>query len=111
VLDRRSDDLAKSFLTPLTRKQRGRLVAAMGDVERLLTAALVEIRPTDPTQPDAKACFRSYFAELDRRSDSGFDPSQGVSADRHELRPPAGLLLVAYLRHEAVGCGGGQASC
>jgi GNAT superfamily N-acetyltransferase len=105
VLDRRSDDLAKSFLTPLSRKQRGRLVAAMGDVERLLTAALVEIRPTDPTQPDAKACFRSYFAELDRRSDSGFDPSQGVSADRHELRPPAGLLLVAYLRHEAVGCG------
>src|SRR3954465_5226371 len=41
-LARRSDDLAKSFLTPLSPRQRDRLVAAMGDVERLLTAALVE---------------------------------------------------------------------
>jgi hypothetical protein len=66
VLDRRSDDLAKSFLTPLTRKQRGRLVAAMGDVERLLTAALVEIRPTDPTSPTPRRAFvvtsRSWIA-------------------------------------------------
>jgi DNA-binding MarR family transcriptional regulator/GNAT superfamily N-acetyltransferase len=105
LLDRRSDDLAKSFLTPLAPKQRARLVAAMGEVERLLTAALVEVRSTDPAHPDAKACFRSYFAELDRRSESGFDPSQGISADPHELRPPAGLLLVAYLREEAIGCG------
>jgi DNA-binding MarR family transcriptional regulator len=57
VLDLRSDDLAKSSLTPLTPKQRGRLVAAMGHFDSLLTAALVAIRPTDPTQPDAKACF------------------------------------------------------
>src|SRR4051812_47840311 len=42
-LDGRSDDLAKSFLTPLTPGQRDQLVAAMGDVERLLTAALVEL--------------------------------------------------------------------
>src|SRR3954468_21963277 len=104
-LDRRSDDLAKSFLTPLSARQRERLVAAMGDVERLLTAALVEIRPIDPGDPDAKACFRRYFAELDRRSDSGFDPTQGISAEPHELVPPAGLLLVAYLREEPVGCG------
>jgi GNAT superfamily N-acetyltransferase len=78
----------------------------MGDVERLLTAALVEIRPVDPAHPDARSCIRRYFAELDRRSDTGFDPSRGgESAEPHELRPPAGLLLVAYLREEAVGCG------
>src|SRR3954469_16179977 len=104
-LDRRSDALAKSFLTPLSARQRERLVAAMGDVERLLTAALVEIRPIDPGDPDAKACFRRYFAELDRRSDSGFDPAQGISVEPHELVPPAGLLLIAYLREEPVGCG------
>src|SRR3954469_10576638 len=80
-LDGRSDDLAASFLTPLSASQRERLVAAMGDVERLLTAALVEIRRVDPGDLDAKACFRRYFAELDRRSDSGFDPAQGISVE------------------------------
>src|SRR3954471_11855239 len=104
-LDRRSDDLAKSFLTPLSPGQRDRLVAAMGDVERLLTAALVEMRPVHPTHRDAQACFRRYFAELDRRSDLGFDPAQGISAEPHELVAPAGVLLIAYLREEPVGCG------
>jgi DNA-binding MarR family transcriptional regulator/GNAT superfamily N-acetyltransferase len=105
VLDQRSDELAKSFLNPLTAGQRGRLIAAMRDVERLLTAATVEIGPVDPTHPDARLCIRAYFAELDRRSETGFDPTQGISAESHELRPPAGLMLVAYLRSEPVGCG------
>jgi GNAT superfamily N-acetyltransferase len=65
----------------------------------------VQIRPVDPADPDARFCIRSYFAELDRRSDSGFDPAAGISAEPHELRPPAGLLLVAYLRSEPIGCG------
>ena len=47
-LDRRSDALAGSLLAPLTPEQRERLVGAMRDVERLLTAAMVEIRPVDP---------------------------------------------------------------
>jgi DNA-binding MarR family transcriptional regulator/GNAT superfamily N-acetyltransferase len=104
-LDARSDDLAESFLTPLDARQRDRLVAAMHDVERLLTAAMVEVKPTDPDNPDARECVRAYFDELDRRSDSGFDPGAGISAEPHELRPPAGLFLVAYLRSEPVGCG------
>src|SRR4029077_4772288 len=37
ILDRRSDELAASFLAPLGEQQRSRLVAAMADVERLLT--------------------------------------------------------------------------
>jgi DNA-binding MarR family transcriptional regulator len=105
LLDRRSDELAKSMLTPLSSAERGRLVTAMREVERLLTAAPVEIRRVDPADPDARSCVRRYFDELDRRSDSGYDPSQGVSAEPHELRPPAGLLLVAYLRDEPIGCG------
>jgi DNA-binding MarR family transcriptional regulator/GNAT superfamily N-acetyltransferase len=104
-LDGRSDELAESLLRPLTGRQRDRLVAAMCDVERLLTAAMVEIRPVDPAHPDGRFCIRSYFAELDRRSDSGFDPARGTSAEPHELRPPAGLFLIAYLRSEPVGCG------
>lgn len=105
VLEERSDDLARSFLAPLDASRRARLVAAMEEVERLLTAASVEIRPVDPGHPDARQCLRSYFAELDRRSETGFDPAQGISAEPHELRPPAGLMLVAYLQSEPVGCG------
>jgi DNA-binding MarR family transcriptional regulator/GNAT superfamily N-acetyltransferase len=104
-LDRRSDDLAASFLTPLSASQRERLVAAMGDVERLLTAALVELRPVDPAHPHARACLERYFAELELRSGTPFDPATGATAEPHEIRPPAGLLLLAYLRDEPVGCG------
>src|SRR3954447_9047012 len=104
-LDRRSDDLATSFLTPLSPRRRERLVAAMGDVERLLTAALVEIRPVDPAHPDAQACPARYFPELERRAGTPFDPATGATAEPHEIRPPAGLMLVAYLRGEPVGCG------
>jgi GNAT superfamily N-acetyltransferase len=105
ALDARSDDLARGLLEPLGEAQREQLVAAMRTVERLLTATVVEIRPTDPTHPDARRCVEAYFAELDRRSPSGFDPAAGVSAAPHELRPPNGVLLVAYLRAEPVGCG------
>src|SRR5438128_1331093 len=38
LLDERSDALARSMLDPLTTSQRDRLVSAMGEVERLLTA-------------------------------------------------------------------------
>ncbi|HXV33766.1 MAG TPA: bifunctional helix-turn-helix transcriptional regulator/GNAT family N-acetyltransferase [Gaiellaceae bacterium] len=105
VLDRRSDELARSFLEPLTPAQRDRLVGAMRDVERLLTAALVEIREVDPSHPDARQCLRSYFAELERRSGTSFDPTTGSTAEPHEIRPPAGVFLVAYLREAPVGCG------
>ena len=104
-LDRRSDALAESLLAPLTDGQRERLVGAMRDVERLLTAAMVEIRPVDPEHPDARQCLRSYFAELERRSGVSFDPHVGSTAEPHELRPPAGEIVVAYLRAEPVGCG------
>jgi GNAT superfamily N-acetyltransferase len=70
ALDKRSDELAQSLLTPLSSTQRERLVA-----------------------------------ELNRRSERGFDPSVGATALPHEVRPPAGEFFVAYLHGEAVGCG------
>jgi DNA-binding MarR family transcriptional regulator/GNAT superfamily N-acetyltransferase len=105
VIDERSDDLARSLLTPLSRRQQDRLVAAMQEVERLLTAASVTIRAVDPSHADARAGIRAYLAELDRRFPEGFDPAIGVTAEPHELRPPAGEILVAYLHNEPVGCG------
>jgi DNA-binding MarR family transcriptional regulator/GNAT superfamily N-acetyltransferase len=105
LLDRRSDDLAESLLEPLTESQRERLVGAMSDVERLLTIGMVQIAPRDPADPQAQHCLREYVSELDRRFEGGFDPEHSISADAPELRPPAGLLLVASLSSEAVGCG------
>jgi DNA-binding MarR family transcriptional regulator/GNAT superfamily N-acetyltransferase len=105
TLDKRSDTLAQSLLAPLTSEQRERLVAAMRDVERLLIAASVEMRPVDPEHPDAQYCLAEYAAELNRRSTRGFDPSVGATALPHEVRPPAGQFFVAYLHGEAIGCG------
>jgi DNA-binding MarR family transcriptional regulator/GNAT superfamily N-acetyltransferase len=105
LLDRRSDELAASLLVGLSATQRTRLVEAMAVVERLLTAGLVEVDVEDPASTAARFCIESYFAELDTRFDSGFDPSQSISADVEELTEPAGLLLVARLRGEPVGCG------
>jgi DNA-binding MarR family transcriptional regulator/GNAT superfamily N-acetyltransferase len=106
LLDARSDELARSLLEPLTAAQRERLAGAMREVERLLTAGLVAIAPADPAHPDARRCLAAYFAELDRRDENGFDPVASDSAPPHELRPPGGVLLLARLRGEAVGCGG-----
>jgi DNA-binding MarR family transcriptional regulator/GNAT superfamily N-acetyltransferase len=105
LLDERSDEFANSFLEPLNEKQRNRLVEAMSDVEGLLTAGMVEIKPFDPLHPHSQYCMNQYFHELDRRFEGGFDPSISISADADELRPPAGLLLVANLRSEPIACG------
>jgi DNA-binding MarR family transcriptional regulator/GNAT superfamily N-acetyltransferase len=105
LLDRRSDDLAGSLLAPLSERQRSRLVEAMGEVERLLTAGMVEVAEVDPASPAGRHCLAAYFAELDRRFDGGFDPGTSISASDDELRRPNGLLLVATLRREPVACG------
>ena len=105
VLDRRAEALAAGLLAPLTDRQRDRLVAAMAEVERLLTAALVEVGATDPADPDARWCLAQYMAELDRRFAAGFDPARSLPLDRDEMVPPVGMFVVARLRGAPVGCG------
>jgi DNA-binding MarR family transcriptional regulator/GNAT superfamily N-acetyltransferase len=104
-LDRRSDDLAASLLAQLSASQRDRLVSAMSEVERLLTSAMVEIAPVDPADPRARHCVREYAAELQRRFPAGFDPRRSRQVQDAELRPPAGVMLLATLQLEPVGCG------
>jgi hypothetical protein len=38
---------------------------------------------------------QSYFDELDRRFDTGFDPARSIPANDESLRLPVRLLLVA----------------
>jgi ribosomal protein S18 acetylase RimI-like enzyme len=105
-LDRRSDELAWSLLEPLGERQRAALTDAMATVERLLDASLVAISIEDPASPDARRCERRYYDELAVRFESGFDPARSGIAEPSEVTPPAGLLLLARLRGEPVGCGG-----
>jgi DNA-binding MarR family transcriptional regulator/GNAT superfamily N-acetyltransferase len=104
TLDQRSDELAWSLLEPLSAAQQDELLSAMRSVERLLTAGVVEIKAVEPTHPDARRCIDAYFAELDRRSRLDFDHTASISVEPHEVRPPAGVLLLAYLGGEGVGC-------
>ncbi|MEL7156738.1 MAG: MarR family winged helix-turn-helix transcriptional regulator [Actinomycetota bacterium] len=105
TLDEGSDRLAASLLDPLSPRQRDRLVEAMDTVRMLLTAGSVDISVEDPATDVAQFCIGAYFAELDRRFEAGFDPAISISADVEELTEPAGLLLVARLRAEPIGCG------
>jgi DNA-binding MarR family transcriptional regulator/ribosomal protein S18 acetylase RimI-like enzyme len=104
-LDAASDALASSLLEPLGDGQRQRLVEAMATVERLLTAGLVEVAPEDPASAAAQACLAAYFAEIDERFETGWDQSVGIRLEPADMAPPRGLLLLARLHGEAVGCG------
>lgn len=105
-LDRVSDELAAGILAPLSERQRDELIAAMGEVERLLTASMVRFEVTDPSHPDARRSVANYFRELDERFEGGFDPGKAKPADDAALREPAGSFLVARLHGEPIGCGG-----
>ena len=104
-LDRLSDDAAGSILAPLSDRQRDRLITAMADVERLLTASAIELAGADPRHPAARACQQAYASELASRFEAGYDPAQSMTVDDANLTPPAGLLLVATLHGGPAGCG------
>jgi DNA-binding MarR family transcriptional regulator/GNAT superfamily N-acetyltransferase len=101
-LEAASDATATSILHPLSDRQRARLLEAMSDVERLLLASLVEIGRRPPSDPLARVCLRSYLTEIESRFGTHFDSGGGDE----QLVPPHGLLLVAVLQGEPVGCGG-----
>ena len=75
------------------------------EMECRLRATQVEVDPEDPARPRAQQCLREYFAELDRRFDSGYDPAAASPCELDEMRPPVGIFLVATVGDEAVGCG------
>jgi DNA-binding MarR family transcriptional regulator/GNAT superfamily N-acetyltransferase len=103
-LDKRSDDAASAVLDPLSPRQRERLVTAMAEVERLLSASLIHVTIAEPADPAAHAAWARYYAELGRRFPEGYDPGAAVQVADDDLRPPRGLSLVATLHGAPVGC-------
>ena len=104
--DRLSDHLAASMLEPLTVSEQSRLLAAMGEVERLIRAASVKVAAEAADSDDARLCLDAYFQELKARFESGFEAATDDSAGAEDMTPPSGLFVIARLDCEAVGCGG-----
>jgi DNA-binding MarR family transcriptional regulator/GNAT superfamily N-acetyltransferase len=104
--DRLSDELAASMLKPLDPAQRGRLMAAMSEVELLIRAASVEIASEAPDSAEARSCLGEYFRELGARFEGGFHHEKEGLADAAEMAPPTGVFVLARLDGEAIGCGG-----
>ena len=104
-MNRRSDRAATALLESLPEAQRSRLVAAMGEVHRLLRLAGLRIERVHPASPVARMCVAHYYAELDRRFEAGFDPAASLPAEDRELIPPRGAFLVASVDGEPVACG------
>jgi DNA-binding MarR family transcriptional regulator/N-acetylglutamate synthase-like GNAT family acetyltransferase len=103
LLDRRSDALARDLLLALSEGQQERLLKAMDEVERLLSASQVEVAVEDPDSEDARWCLAQYYAEIDRRFEGGFDPALARQVAASDMRPPHGRFLIARLRGRAVG--------
>jgi DNA-binding MarR family transcriptional regulator/GNAT superfamily N-acetyltransferase len=104
-LDDRSERLARDLVAPLSDGQRSRLAEALDSADRLLRAATTEIAPDDPESAAAQLALTSYYDELARRFDDGFDPGK---ESFEEFRPPDGVMLLAVSDGEPVACGGVQ---
>ena len=104
--DRLSDNLAASMLGPLDTSEQRRLLAAMGEVERLIRAASVKVAAEAADSADARLCLEAYFRELAARFETGFDVAADDSARVKDMTPPSGLFVIARLDGDAVGCGG-----
>jgi DNA-binding MarR family transcriptional regulator/GNAT superfamily N-acetyltransferase len=103
-LDRRSDEAAAGLVAPLTPGQRSRLAAAMDEVQRLLRLAAITIQPVPAGSAVGQSCLLAYAHELSTRFPEGYDPAELTSAS--SLKPPRGVLLVAFDGADAVGCVG-----
>jgi DNA-binding MarR family transcriptional regulator/GNAT superfamily N-acetyltransferase len=101
--DALSDDLAKSFLEPLSAPQRNRLLTAMAEVEAMMNAGSIRIDIEPADSEDALWCLAAYFAELDERFEEGFDRAKGVTDA--DTGAGTGCFMIARLDGHPVGCG------
>jgi DNA-binding MarR family transcriptional regulator/GNAT superfamily N-acetyltransferase len=104
-LDKRSNAVAHRMLEPLGPKQRETFLSSLAQIERLLQASMATFEVEDPRTATARWCLSQYFAELNERFDTGFDPARSLYADTRVFSRPSGAFVVARVSGRAVGCG------
>jgi GNAT superfamily N-acetyltransferase len=77
----------------------------MPPAEPTAPADPILIDDADPESPGAKACLAAYYATLDARFETGFDPAV-TPAEPGRLRPPQGAFLIARRGEALLGCVG-----
>jgi uroporphyrinogen-III synthase len=101
-------------LVPMVKLAAERLAAVGGDSSPIRRdesptnprpAAFEEV---DPRSGEARSAMSAYFAELDRRFPTGFDPGDGLDRGAEALGPPDGAFVVARREGRVVACGGVQ---
>jgi DNA-binding MarR family transcriptional regulator/GNAT superfamily N-acetyltransferase len=109
-LERRSEEVARRLVAPLSERQRSDLAIALDTAERLLRAATVEFDVVDARSADARWVLDQYFAELDERFPTGFDVDTARDEDTEAaaLAPPDGAFIVLRSDLSPFGCGGLQ---
>jgi DNA-binding MarR family transcriptional regulator/GNAT superfamily N-acetyltransferase len=105
-LDRRSDDAARRLVQPLSPSQRTQLAEALATADRLLRTATVTFDEVAPDSSDARFTLDRYFAELDARFRTGFDPGAAGADDVDGMRTPHGTFVVIRNDGASVGCAG-----
>ena len=105
-LDRRSDELARRLLAPLSDHQRSELDQALATADRLLRVATIEVEHVDPRSRDARWAVTQYFAELHERFPAGFDPGDALDEDAIAFAAASGRFVLARSELAPVGCGG-----
>ncbi len=97
-LDERSDDLARSFLAPLSTRQADAARRRDGHRRAPAHGRARGSRPRTRDGEAARHCLRRYFAEIDERFEAGFNEDVALPFD-------FGVFIVARLRGEPIGCG------
>lgn len=82
------------------------LLAAMDLIASALTRDRIGIHASDPQDPQSRFCLEEYYAELNRRFDTGFDVNLSRDPDAADMRPPRGAFLLALSDGMPLGCVG-----
>jgi DNA-binding MarR family transcriptional regulator len=106
LLDSLSDDQVASLTAPLGERRTAELASLLTRAGRLLAAAAVRFDAVDARRPEARAAMDAYFAELDERFPTGFDPGDATTHDAETFDPPGGAFVLVRESGEPIGCGG-----
>ncbi len=109
-LEQRSVARVSGLLEPLSPRLRRELASGLARAEVIIASTSIRFSRVDPADPLAVEAVGRYFAELDHRFESGFDPGRGgAAADRVAMSPPNGVfVLLLTVEGALVGCGGVQ---